>query len=157
MYGHNSLQVRRFVAALSHEGQLNGAENRAADQTPMAVAEHRSARTDKSVARANVRYFTNRLGTEINPTTRAYFQKHLVAEEDKLGCDLELIGEVTKAISNFNALIETQTKFVAMLEKNGDCSPRARALLDGLKQSKIICEQYHERIVVSARSKATRC
>ncbi len=71
-------------------------------------------------------------------------------EEDRLGADLELVGEITKTIANFNALIETQSKFVAVLEKSGDYSKRARSLLDGLQQTKMLCEQYRERIVKSS-------
>jgi hypothetical protein len=60
-------------------------------------------------------------------------KRRLLEEEDKLGSDLELLDEMRKTITNLNALIETQRTFVAVLEKNDEYSPRARALLDGPK------------------------
>lgn len=106
---------------------------------------------DKFIARENIRHFTNQLGFESRPRARTVLQKLLLEEEDKLGADLELLGEMKKTIKNFTALIETQNRFVAVLENSRQDSASARALLDGLEQSKIVCERYYERIAILAK------
>ncbi len=105
----------------------------------------------KFKVRENFRYFTNRLGFEPEPRTRARLEKLLLEEEDRLGADIELLGEVAKTIANFEALIETQSRFVALVETRGQYVASARAILDGLRRSKDLCEQYQERIVACAK------
>jgi hypothetical protein len=57
------------------------------------------------VARQNVERCRSRLKTETDPTTRAFLLKLLVEEEDKLGLDYQLLGDVEREIINGHARI----------------------------------------------------
>jgi hypothetical protein len=50
---------------------------------------------------------------------------------------------------NGKQLIERQTELVAVMERNGHDGTRDRAVLDGLRQSQTLHEEYHQRIVIS--------
>ena len=104
---------------------------------------------DKFVARQNFRRFTHRLGFESDCKTRARLEALLLQEVEKLGADLGMLGEVRKTIASFDALIDTQSRFVALLDTNGQHSASATALLDGLRRTKDLCTRYYERLVSS--------
>jgi hypothetical protein len=103
---------------------------------------------DRFIARENIKHFRDRLGSETNPDTRALLQRLLVQEEDKLGLDTALLAEVERAITNFDALIATQRKLVAVLKRDGGNGiARAESLLDGLKSSQILHREYHHKML----------
>jgi hypothetical protein len=107
---------------------------------------------DHFIARANIRHFGDRLRSEANPGVRFRLQKLLVEEEDKLGQDLELIAEVERTITGFDALIETQSSLVATFERGrSDSLAGARSFLDGLVQSQTLYKDYHRRLVNAVR------
>lgn len=103
--------------------------------------ERRNDFTVRKLIRDQLRY-------KLHPLTRSHLHRWLVEEEDKLGRDLELLTEVEKAIENFNALIATQIKIVAALERDGrhDRVARESALLDGLKESQVLHQKYYNRL-----------
>jgi len=103
---------------------------------------------DRFVARENIKHFRDRLRSEANPSTRTLLERLLVEEEDKLAVDTALLAEVERAIANFDALIETQKRAVAVSKQNGhDGLAREQALLDGLMQSQILHREYHQKML----------
>lgn len=109
---------------------------------------------DRFIARANIRHFGDRLRSETDLGTRYRLQKLLVEEEDKLGQDLELIGEVERTISALDASIQSQASLVATFNGcEGDGFTKARSFLDGLVETHTLYKDYYRRLVngVSAR------
>ena len=105
---------------------------------------------DRFIARENIKFYSNRLRTEADAATRSRVRLLLVEELDRLGADLEFIVEIERAISAFDALIKTQRNLVMMLEHDGlDGDGRARALLNGLLESKAVHRSYHRRTLRS--------
>jgi hypothetical protein len=104
---------------------------------------------DQFVARANIGHFRDRLSREVNPETRAFLQKLLVEEEDKLGADLESLADVERHIEDSHHRIERQRALVAIMERYGNKGlDRAKALLDGLLESQLLHQEYHHRILI---------
>jgi hypothetical protein len=103
---------------------------------------------DRFVAHQNIKRFRNRLVSETDARGRARLHQLLIAEEDKLGHDLELLANVEQAITNFAALVETQKELVRVLESNKlEDASGARALLDGLEHSHLPHKNYYQRMV----------
>jgi len=109
--------------------------------------------TDHFVARENIMYFCSRLKSVLHPKVRSHVQRLLIEEEDKLGADLEFLAEVEQTIISFDALIETQKSLVAMLEQNGCEAGRERTILNGLHDTRFLCQTYHRKIVHVASGK----
>jgi hypothetical protein len=104
---------------------------------------------DQFVARVNIGHFRDRLSREVNPETRAFLQKLLVEEEDKLGADLESLADVRRHIEHSHHRIERQRALVAIMERYGNKRlDRAKALLDGLLESQLLHQEYQRRILI---------
>jgi len=105
---------------------------------------------DRFIAKENIKFYSARLRTEADAATRRRLHSLLLEELDRLDADLEFIVEIERAISAFDALIETQRKLVMMLERDGpDGDGRAKSLLDGLVESQAVYRSYHRRAVRS--------
>jgi len=124
---------------------------------------------DRFIARANIKFHSARLMTEEDADVRRCLHlllDRLMTEEDadvrrrlhlllvealdRLGADLELIVEIERTISAFDALIERQRKLVMTLQHDGlDGDGRAKALLDGLVESRSVYRNYHRRMLCS--------
>jgi|SRR5262245_37929170 len=105
---------------------------------------------DRFIARANITFHTARLMTEWDADVRRRLHLLLVEALDRLGADLELIVEIERTISAFDALIERQRKLVMTLQHDGlDGDGRAKALLDGLVESRSVYRNYHRRMLCS--------
>jgi len=102
---------------------------------------------DHFVARENFKCLTARLKSELHKNTRSHLQKLLLEEERRLGADLEFLAELDKTITNFDALIETQEKFVAIL--NGD-GGREMVRLNGLRKTRDLCQMYRKKIIAAS-------
>jgi hypothetical protein len=105
---------------------------------------------DRFVARENIKCFVARLKSDMNPHTRSHLQRILIREEDRLGVDREFIAELEQTIISFDALIETQEKIVATLERNGDEAARQRATLKGLRDAHVLCQIYCRKLLTAS-------
>jgi len=107
---------------------------------------------DRFIARANIKHFGDRLCSEGDTAMRCRLQKLLIAEEDKLGQDLEMISEVERTISGLDTLIEAQASVVATFNgRAGDDLDGARRFLDGLVETHTLYKGYYRRLVGAAR------
>jgi hypothetical protein len=102
---------------------------------------------DHFVARENFKCLTARLKSELHQNTRSHVQRLLLEEERRLGADLEFLEELDKTISNFDALIETQEKFVALLNGNGG---REMGRLTGLQKTRDLFQTYRKKIIAAS-------
>lgn len=106
---------------------------------------------DRFIARANIRHFGDRLQSEADQAMRSRLQKLLVAEEDKLGQDLEVLADVERTISGLDALIQAQASVVATLDgREGDDMAKARHFLDGLVETHTVYKDYYRQLVGAA-------
>jgi hypothetical protein len=107
---------------------------------------------DRFIARENIRHFRDRLWSEVDQDVRGRLQKLLVAEEDKLGADFDLLADVERHIADTDLRIERQRAIVADLERDGyNGRVQARGLLDGLMESQVLHEDYRQRILIEIR------
>jgi hypothetical protein len=102
---------------------------------------------DKFIAAQNIKHFRDRLRSEPDQVTRATLQKLLVQEEDKLAADLALLEDLDKEIAKCDAVIERQKALVVTLESKGSDGGTARALLDGLIQTKFLHFKYRNSVL----------
>src|SRR5262249_42715401 len=91
------------------------------------------------IARVNIRFYRDILLSDIEPEERSRYQKLLVAEEDKLGRDLQLLAEIERHIAEAARRIEAQQARVRAIQASG-CNgvERAQAFLDGMMESQRI-------------------
>jgi hypothetical protein len=101
---------------------------------------------DRFIARANIDHFRERLMSETDSTIRSALQRLLVEEEDKLAKDLELLADLARATAKFQQRIEKQRVLVETLEGDGRDGAMARTLLNGLTESLILHQAYHQRV-----------
>jgi hypothetical protein len=105
---------------------------------------------DRFVVRENIKHFRDRLWSESNPKTRSRLHQLLLAEENKLAADLELLTEIERHITEGHRRIDRQRTLVASMERDGhDGLETARALLDGLIQSQLLHSEYRNRILIT--------
>ena len=110
---------------------------------------------DRFIARENIRHFRDRLCIETDPDLRSRLHQLLVAEEDKLGADLELLTDVQRHISDGNHRIDRQRAIVANMERDGHNGlAQARVLLEGLRESQLLLEEYRQRILITIERSA---
>jgi hypothetical protein len=102
---------------------------------------------DHFVARENFKCLTTRLKSNLHQNTRSHLQKLLLEEESKLGADLEFLAEIDKTISNFEALIETQEKFVTIFNGNDG---REMYTLRGLRKTRDLYQMYRKKIIAAS-------
>ena len=105
---------------------------------------------ERPIAWENIKDFRDRLWSESDPNIRSHLQKLLITEEDKLGAKLELVSDIERHIRESNRRIERQQALVATMARDGhDGLSRAEALLDGLIESRLLHEDYRERILIA--------
>jgi hypothetical protein len=61
-----------------------------------------------AIARVNIRYYRDRILSDIGPEERSRVHKLLVEEEDKLGKDLKLLVDIERHIAEGARRIEVQ-------------------------------------------------
>ena len=104
---------------------------------------------DQLVVRENVRRFRDCLSWEVKPDKRALLQKLLVEEEDKLGVDLESLGDVQQHILDCYHRIERQRALVTIMERYGYKGlHNAQVLLDGLLQTQVLHKYYYQQLLI---------
>jgi hypothetical protein len=107
---------------------------------------------DRFIARENIKHFQDRLRVEIDPDTRSRLNKLLVAEEDKLGADFELLANVERHIADGNRRIKRQRAIVTDMQHNGrNDLVQARVLLEGLLDSQWLLKNYRRRILIEIK------
>jgi hypothetical protein len=107
---------------------------------------------DRFIARENIKHFRDRLWSENDRDTWSRIQKLLVAEEDKLGADLELLADIERHIADGSQRIERQQALVAIMQRDGhDGLPVAQALLDGMIEGQILHVAYRERTLTAIK------
>jgi hypothetical protein len=112
---------------------------------------------DQFVTRANIGHFRDRLSREVNPETRAFLQKLLVKEEDKLAADLESLADVQRHIEDGHHRIERQRALVAIMERYGNKGlDHAKCLLDGLLETQFLHKYYHQRLLIKISQNQAR-
>jgi hypothetical protein len=99
------------------------------------------------VARQNVKRCRSRLETETDPTKRSVLLKLLVAEEDKLGRDYELLVEVEREIVKGDGRITRQEVIIDNLQHDGKESSMAKALLETFTLTQLAYADYRRKIL----------
>jgi hypothetical protein len=88
-------------------------------------------------------------GTAAAPWRSPALQRLLVQEEDKLAAEFELLADVAGAIAKCRQRMKKQQVLVEMLESEGrDGVAAAKTLLDGLTDSLILHQEYHQRLAI---------
>jgi hypothetical protein len=104
---------------------------------------------DQFVTRANIGHFRDRLSREVNKETRAFLQKLLVEQEDKLGADLESLADAQRHIEDGHHRIERQRALVATIERYDlKGLDHAKCLLDGLAETQVLYQHYYDRLLI---------
>jgi hypothetical protein len=104
---------------------------------------------DRFIARENIKHFRDRLSVEIDLDMRSRLHKLLVAEEDKLGADFELLADVERHIADGNRRIKRQRAIVTDMQRDGhDGLVQARVLLESLMDSQLLSKNYRRRILM---------
>ena len=104
---------------------------------------------DRFVARENIKHFRDWLWVEIDPDMRSRLNKLLVAEEDKLGADFELLADVERHIADGNRRIKRQRAIVTDMQRDGhDGHVQARVLLESLMDRQLLSKNYRRRILM---------
>src|SRR6516164_6511816 len=104
---------------------------------------------DRFIARENIKHFRDRLSVEIDPDMRSRLHKLLVAEEDKLGADFELLADVERHIADGNRRIKRQRAIITDMERDGHNGlVQARVLLEGLVESQWLIKNYRRQILI---------
>jgi hypothetical protein len=101
---------------------------------------------DRFIARANIDNFRDRLRSETDQTVRSLLHKLLVKEEDKLAADLELLDDLRREIAKCQEWIWNQQARIATSERDGRDVTASRALLNGVTETLIIHQEYHQRV-----------
>jgi hypothetical protein len=105
---------------------------------------------NRFVARENIKHFRERLCAETDPRLRTRLQKLLVAEEDKLGADLELLRDIERDISDGKRRIERQGAIVANMERDEHNGlAEARYLLESFVEIQSLYETYRQQILIA--------
>jgi hypothetical protein len=74
---------------------------------------------DRFIARENIKHFRDRLWSEVDQNERVRLRDLLIAEEDKLAADLELLADIDRHISHGNHRIDGQRALVNAMERDG--------------------------------------
>jgi hypothetical protein len=107
---------------------------------------------DRFIALENIRHFRDRLWSESDPDTRLRLHRLLLAEEDKLAADLEVLADIERHIADGNGRIERQQGLVANMRLDGHRSLSvAQALLDGMIETQHLHVQYREHILIKIK------
>jgi hypothetical protein len=107
---------------------------------------------DRFVARENIRHFRDRLWLEVDRHARARLQELLIAEEDKLGKDLELLADIDRHLSDGNRRIDSQRTRVNTMERDGHNGlAQARILLDCMVETQLLHRAYRRRVLIEIK------
>jgi hypothetical protein len=101
---------------------------------------------DRFVAQENINRFRDRLRSETNAALRSLLQKMLVDEEDKLAADSELVADLAREIVKCQQWIEGQRLRIEGLERDGHDAAPAMALLNGVRETLTIHQEYRQRV-----------
>jgi hypothetical protein len=102
---------------------------------------------DRYIAKENIRHFRDRLWSEVDQGARARLRELLVAEEDKLAANLELLADIDRHISDGNRRIDKQRTLINAMERNGHNGlAQARALLDCMMETQRLHQEYRRSI-----------
>jgi len=112
----------------------------------LSMNETSPAASHRSVTRANINHFRDRLRSETDAASRSILQNLLVQEEDKLAADFALLDDLSREIVKCHQWIERQRGLVGTLERDGRDATIARALLIGLTESLIVHRDYRQRV-----------
>lgn len=104
---------------------------------------------DRFIARENIKHFRDRLCSEVNQDVRARLRELLVAEEDKLAANLELLANIDEHISDGNRRIDRQLALVNAMERDGHNSlAHAKVLLACLTESQLLHQEYRRLVQI---------
>jgi hypothetical protein len=104
---------------------------------------------DRFIARENIKHFRDRLWSETDTDTRARLQTLLVAEEDKLAADLELLADIDRHIADGDRRMERQQALVTAMERDGHNGlSQARVLLNGMTEGLLLHKRYRQQILI---------
>jgi hypothetical protein len=98
------------------------------------------------VCEGNVAHFRDRLKYEASPPRRIVLLDLLIAEEDKLGLDLEQLASVEREIARCKDLIVRQGRLIGELQEGGHGTAQADALLETLTETLAVHETHRGRI-----------
>jgi hypothetical protein len=101
---------------------------------------------DSFVARENIRRFRDRFWSETDESRRARLRDLLLAEEHKLGADLETLAYLERNIADARRRIELQRSTLDGA-KDGDQRDLARALLENMIESEKLFREIRDRIL----------
>ena len=98
---------------------------------------------DNFIARENIQLYRETLLSDIDPEGRSHVHKLLVAEEDKLAKNLELLADIERHIAEGSRRIEAQQSRVRALKADGhDGVEQAQVILDGFLESLQLSMEY---------------
>lgn len=104
---------------------------------------------DRFIARENIKHFRDRLWSENDRDVRSSLKQLLVAEEDKLAADFELLADVDRHTTDGNARIVRQQSLVAIMERDGHNGvTEAQRLLDGMRDAQALHQEYRRRLLI---------
>src|SRR5215467_13037231 len=124
------LIAKRIVEA-ARRGELDPVRLRVMALRGLSVNETSPAASHRSVTRANINHFRDRLRSETDAASRSILQNLLVQEEDKLAADFALLDDLSREIVKCHQWIERQRGLVGTLERDGRDATTASALLNG--------------------------
>jgi hypothetical protein len=102
---------------------------------------------DHYIAKENIRHFRDRLWSEVDQGVRVRLRELLVAEEDKLAANLELLADIDRHISDGNCRIDRQRTLVSAMERNGHNGlALARVLLSCMMETQRLHQEYRQSI-----------
>src|SRR5512146_2938763 len=107
---------------------------------------------DRFIARENIRHFRDKLLSDVDGAVRLSVERLLLAEENKLGHDLELLADVHEHIAECDRRIEAQRARVStMLADGHNGFVRANAFLNHMMESRRIFVRYQELLTEDVR------
>jgi len=104
---------------------------------------------DRFIARENIGHLRDRLWSEVDQNLRARLRDLLIAEEDKVAADLELLADIDRHISDCDRRIDTQRALLNAMESHGQNGlVHARVLLGCLMESQRLHHEYRRRVLI---------
>jgi len=98
---------------------------------------------DTFIARENIRSYREMLLSDIGPELRSRVHKLLIAEEDMLAKNLELLTGIERHIAEGSRRIEAQQSRVRAMKADGhDGVEQAQVVLDGFLESLQLSIEY---------------
>ncbi len=105
---------------------------------------------DRFIAKENIKHFRDLLWSEVDQNVRARLRELLIAEEDKLAANLELLANIDEHISDGNRRIDRQRALVNAMERDGHNGlARAKVLLACLMESQRLHQEYRRLVQIS--------